>query len=201
MAGNVYVSDTDVQRVLKYSTSGDYLGSIGSPGFGPDQFLYYSPVGIDIGPDGRLYAVDSGNKVVRVFDTDGTYVRSWSTVRPGGPALNNPRAMSIGPDGTLYLIDDALTSAYRFSLDGSSVSLYYTGWSTDYREIHTDPVGNVYALDFDGKLTKRDSGGKCVFQWQASEFSSARGVAVGRDGYIYIADTGNNRIRKFRPAP
>jgi DNA-binding beta-propeller fold protein YncE len=67
--GLLYVSDVARNKVIVYSTSGQYQGEFGSAGNGPGQFR--APSGLDVGTDGKLYVADSSNFRVQVFSLSG----------------------------------------------------------------------------------------------------------------------------------
>lgn len=76
------------------------LGSI--DGAGPDVFGQVFD--LELGSDGALFVLDSQASEVRVFSTDGGYLRTVG--RPGrGPGeLNNPVGMALDPEGILWVL-------------------------------------------------------------------------------------------------
>lgn len=93
-----------------------------------------------------------------------------------GPAVvpDSAWSMAAGPDGSVYVVDQARQEVLRWS-PGQGFS---------------DVAG-------DGHKGFSGDGGpatKATF-----DFSWASAVAVGRDGTLYISDTGNGRIRAVRP--
>ena len=77
--------------------------------------------------------------------------------------------MAWGPDGAIY-VTDAGTCVRRVELDGTVTTL-------------AGGTGEGYA---DGQ------GSRARFKW-------ATGLAVDKKGNVYVADSGNHRIRKIRP--
>jgi sugar lactone lactonase YvrE len=61
----VYMTDVAAHRVVAFSAEGAPLGSWGGLGTGPGQFN--QPRDIAIGPDGRIYVVDYGNRRIQIF--------------------------------------------------------------------------------------------------------------------------------------
>ena len=55
--GNVYITDTDNQRVQKFSSDGKFITKWGSKGSADGQFL--NPEGIDIDSKGYVYIADT----------------------------------------------------------------------------------------------------------------------------------------------
>jgi len=64
--GLVYITDPALSRVVVSSPDGQLFTQLGWPGTGPGQFL--KPVGIAIGPDGRIYVTDNQTCRVQAFE-------------------------------------------------------------------------------------------------------------------------------------
>ena len=96
-SGDLYVSDGYRNCcVHRFTSDGQLIQSWGRPGkSGPGEFhLSHSVV---IGPDGRVYVGDRGNKRVQVFNLDGTYVTQVFVSRGTFPPSTLPGA-AFGPD-------------------------------------------------------------------------------------------------------
>src|SRR5690349_2924615 len=93
----VYVFNRGAHPVVVFERDGRLVGSWGEGVFG-------TPHGLQIGPDGSLYCVDTGDHTVRKFTPDGTllltigtpgqasdtgYDGSPESIRPAGP-FNRP---------------------------------------------------------------------------------------------------------------
>jgi RHS repeat-associated protein len=156
-------------------------GSIGDGGLAIDAALRYSE-NLSVGPDGSIYIAETNFGRVRKIGPDGKI----NTVAGGGACcnlgdgglatqarLNTPRDVVVGPDGSLYIADNAGVRIRRVSPDG----------------IISTVAGNGTA-GFSG------DGGPAY----AALVRYPYGVAFGPDGSLYIADTGNHRIRRVAPA-
>lgn len=91
----------------------------------------------------------------------------------GGLAINTyfygPSRIAIGPDGSIYIADTYNYRIRRIGPDGVITTVAGMGW---------------YGFFGDGGLATE------------ALLAAPRGVAVGPDGSLYIADTSNRRIRK-----
>ena len=91
----------------------------------------------------------------------------------GGPAvsawLNQPNGVAVAADGTLYIADTNYHRIRRVGVDGTISTLAGTG-----------------SAGFSG------DGGTA----SSAQLSYPTGVAVAGDGTLYIADQGNQRIRR-----
>jgi DNA-binding beta-propeller fold protein YncE len=118
----------------------------------------------------------------------------------------------------LYLLQnlkDVKTWGYHAEIEGRWES--YTGQEgkppLPYG-ITVDSSGNVYVADDENdRIQKFDRNGNLITQWgrkgirdwsreteidkEEGRFYHPRGIAVDSKGYVYVADTGNNRIQKF----
>jgi sugar lactone lactonase YvrE len=65
--GTLFVSDTTLNRVDVYTSSGTFIDSIGSLGSGNGQFASSCPAGLTFDSNGNLYVNDAGNNRVEVF--------------------------------------------------------------------------------------------------------------------------------------
>lgn len=135
--------------------------------------------GVAVGPDGSFYMADYGHHRIRRVGRDGIISTAAGkgingSGGDGGPAieaqLQLPTGVAIGQDGSLYIADRENQRIRRVGLDGIINTVAGTG----------PPAG------FGG------DGGPAT---QAS-LSYPEKVAVGLDGSLYIADRGNNLIRR-----
>jgi len=119
-AGNIFVADgAGNARIAKFDKDGKFLKSWGKRGAGPNEFANVLSVAVDA--QGNVYAGDGGNKRIQVFDNDGTFKTSISSV-------GNPQAMCMtrGANPVLYVSNsnpwndiDVAGEIYKMRLDGT----------------------------------------------------------------------------------
>jgi uncharacterized protein (TIGR03437 family) len=185
--GTVYVADADNNRVRKITPDGriQTVAGSGVAGFAGDggpaaAALLSHPYGLALDAQGNLYIADLGNARVRQVSPGGTIrtVAGGGTIVPGGngdgsPALSaqllQPRNIAADLDGTLYISDFGAHRVYQVSDGGILTTLAGTG-----------------SAGFSGDGASA----------QLAQLKSPAGVACDGNGAVFIADSGNNRIRK-----
>jgi sugar lactone lactonase YvrE len=183
--GTLYIIDQVNQRVRRVSTDGTIttVAGTGIPGFAGDGGLathaqVANPGGVAVDNTGTLYITDEGNNRVRRVGTDGTITTVAGSgtagyAGDGGPAthaqLANPAGVAVASTGTLYIADFGNQRVRRVSTDGTITTVAGTGTAG-------------YSGD-DGPATH-------------AHLASPAGVAVASTGTLYIADFGNQRVRR-----
>jgi DNA-binding beta-propeller fold protein YncE len=213
-AGNVYVSDGGLHRVLVYGSDGKYLRQLGS------TEILQRPAGIAVDPAGaQVYVVDIGgvdnaDHGVRVLDAKtGAHLRSIGKRGEGQGEFNLPRDVALGKDGLLYIVDGGNFRIQVMQPDGTFVRTFGSvgrqgGQFSRPKEIAIDASGNVYVIDTafgnfqiftaEGKLLL-DVGGRSNTDGPA-KYMLPSGIAVDEDGRVYVVDQYFRKVDVFRPA-
>ncbi len=203
--GNLYISDFLDHRVYQVSAAGRIrlLAGTGSPGLagngGPAAYAQLNcPAGLAPDAAGNLFIADSGNRRVRRLAAE---VLSTLNVPV---SLELPTGLTFDAAGNLYIADR--TRVVKLAASGAATVLQVAA-----RDLATDATGNLYAASGAPQILRITAGG--VFsviagattvprfwgdgaQANVARLDSPRGLALGPDGALWIADTGNARIRK-----
>jgi sugar lactone lactonase YvrE len=192
-AGNIYIASTGGHRVWKVDATGKVTvvigtGVNGGPSFGKaaNTQPIGQPSGLLLDDDGNLYVADRGNNRIYKIDPAGVvtlFTGFTGNGRYDGDGrqatqadVNGPRGMAINPvDGNFYFADTGNQRIRRIDMK--------TGIITTVAGSTASGSATGAAFGGDGGLAVR------------ARLSGPEGVAFDSVGDIFIADTGNRRIR------
>jgi DNA-binding beta-propeller fold protein YncE len=123
-AGNVYVVDSENNRIQKFDRTGELLQVIGGNGpgddghgFDPGQF--HDPYGIALDAQGFIYVTDTANQRVQKLDPEGSVVATWGGQGSAAGQFDRPLGIALNSAaGTLYVADRQNGRIQMFDLDG-----------------------------------------------------------------------------------
>ena len=194
-AGNLYIADTNNYRIRKVSNGViTTVAGTGTAGFNGDNIpaasaqLHY-PQGVAVDSAGNLYIVDNGlvrkvsNGVITTVAGTGTAGYSGDN-GPATSALVAPAGVAVDVAGNLYIADPTDQCIRKVS----------GGVITSVAGICQIPL----CWGIGGECPYNPSGGYSGDNGPAISalLSSPEAVTVDGAGNLYIADTGNGRIRK-----
>ena len=138
---------------------------------------FNTPSAIALDHLGNLYVADTGNHAIRRITQGGAVTTLAGNGSPGyadgigrAAQFNGPVGIAVDDAGIVYVADTYNDRIRRIAQDGTVTTLAGTG------------KPNL----FDGPGT-------------AAAFDTPSALAVDHDGNLYIADTGNNAVRRLRP--
>jgi len=140
-------------------------------------------------------------------------IQPLTTIEAGALPLSQPVGLSIA-DGFIYAAEEYANRVSAFTIDGEFVRNFGGAGDISFNRpnsIAVMPNGDLLVVDtWNYRIQQIDSAGNPVTQWgQAGEFGfdapsvpldgfwGPRDIAVGEDGRVYVADTGNKRIRVY----
>jgi sugar lactone lactonase YvrE len=197
-----------------------YLYSIS--GEGKDALT--KPIGVGVGKNDRVYAVDFGTRTIKVFTTAGGYLFSFNAIKDGAETtLKNPVHLAIADNGDVWVTDRRLMGVYVFDKDGTFLRKFLPDNEPAFDwlpfGIAVDQAGDVYVTDIPVVLLHRvfvfakDGAVKTMFgqagqtidaKADPGKFSFPNGIVIGpgvgdkRD--LFIADSNNRRVQVYSPS-
>ena len=182
----IYVADAGNQRIRMVRPSAgnaptawtvSTLAGNGTAGFADGSAaaaMFNNPQGIAVGPNGLVYVADTANNRIRRITAAGTVTTLAGDGTPGlqngignQARFNAPQGIALDSDGNVYVADTGNSAVRKI-----------------------DAAGNVSIVAGDGSVGSNDSPG--------ARFDGLVGVAVeGQNIYVYLADSGNHRIRRL----
>ena len=99
-SGNVYVADSNNDRVQRFDSNGNFLGSFGAPG------VFNGPGHMGIDPQGNPIVVDEGNYRVVKYSPAGQLLVQYGSFGGGpGQFSGNPHGAATDAAGNVYAVD------------------------------------------------------------------------------------------------
>jgi len=188
---------------------------------GPDDAIYLADTGNQRIRVVRGQTVSGGGTNWTVSTLAGNGTAGFADGPGAGAMFNNPHGVAVDAAGVVYVADTANNRIRRITSDGTVSTLAGDGTTglqngagsqarfNAPQGVATDNQGNVYVADTgnaavrlinaggtvgtvagDGTVGSNDSPG--------ARFDGLVGIAVeGQNVYVYLADTGNHRIRRL----
>lgn len=132
--------------------------------------------------------------------------------------MSNPRGVAVGPDGSIYVADTDRNRVLVLAPSGDVLRTIgeQPGGTSDPGsllqpwDVAVAPDGTVYVADtWNHRIQVFSADGEWLRQWghegiPANDPSTdalwgPRAIALGLDGQVYVADTGNKRVRVYTP--
>jgi len=142
----------------------EQVRTIGGRGLGADQF-HEALRGLDVGPDGLIYAV--GDSTVKVYDAAGALARQWSTSFPG-------ICVTVRMNGTVFLGGEGRIASHASS--GAAIDV----WADAER------FGRVTAIDFaNEQILVADAADRCIRRFDKDrQWLNDIGKATNTKGFL-----------------
>lgn len=187
-AGNLYIADSNNDAVRMVNSAGvitTIAGTLGTHGYSGDngaatKALLDAPDAIALDAvNGYLYIADTGNNVVRkvnlatgiitTFAGNNTAGYSGDGGQATNASLNGPWGLSVDPTGQVYIADQNNNCIRKVATNGAISTFAGTG-----------------------TLGYKGDGGSAT----SAELDNPAATAIDPAGNVYIADSGNNVVRK-----
>ena len=205
---NILVTDTNNDRILKFTAEGQFLAAVGTNGKGPLQFDRPWDV-VHNAANQKLYVSDSSNNRVQVLNSELTFSNSFGKPGSGKGQFRYPRGIACDSTGKVYVADRDNHRIQVFTKEGKFLQQLGAGRRGDgWGEvgcptgIAIDSNDMVYVSEMDNhRVSVFTSGGEFVTSFGSlgpgpGQFSNPYGVACS-NGAVYVCDSFNNRVQVF----
>ena len=202
ITGNVYVADTENNRVEELSSAGAYVATIGTSGSGALQ----SPEGVALDGAGDLWVADTAHNRVAEFNPSHSYLREVASAE--GP-LKGPIGIAFA-EGTVFVVDAGNSRVVELTPIGVYIGQFGsqgsgTGQFKEPFGIAANPsTGTLYVADLGNKRVQEFSpAGRYLTSWEtwgpSHVLSNPVGLAVAATGKLYISDLFGSKITTWTP--
>lgn len=157
---------------------------------------------------------DTEANVVRYFDDEGVFTAVGSGKAGNkngtgtGATFDTPTGLATGPDGEVYIADTGNNAIRVMDEKGKVTTLVSnlsepTGLFLFGNELYVAETGNhrIISVNIESKNITVIAGGEEGYSdgpAKNARFCNPQGVAVGKDGTVYVADTVNHAVRQIK---
>lgn len=216
---DLYIADQKNSRVRMIDTGGTITTIAGDGTFASGPGELSAPGGVAVNSSGLVYIADQNNDRIEAIVSPGNMVTVAGTAIPGfngdglpatATQLFSPGAMAFGPTGTLFfadkgnvrlrelLSDQTISTVAQMVVSGvavDSLGQVYVADADLHEVFRIDRAGHLDLIAGTGTAGFGGDGGPAL----GAQLNSPGGVAVDGQGNVYIADTGNGRVRVITP--
>lgn len=171
-----------------------YLFTAGDKG----QGMLTQPSAIAVDDDGKIYVTDAGAFNVKVYSPGGRFLKSFGKAGSGRDGFGYPYGIAVLKNGDIMVADTINLNVRVFNKDGrykKTVMDRKSGVKPGAMTVHN---GKIYLADLAGnKIMVLDGQGKVLRKITpaAMPFSYPQGMALDKNGLIWVADSGNFVIK------
>lgn len=211
-SGRIVVADTAKRVAHIFSHDGRWITRLiqrpeAESKTGGGRFTKVSGLAFD--ERGRIYACDSSDHYIRIFDSQGTYLKEFKNIQGKDGGL---QGIAIDTTGLLYVSDSGSATLQVFQSDvGVWVRAIGAKGAGEGQfqlpsGLATDRLNRVYVVDYGtSKVSIFNRSGTHIRTFgskgrERGMFNVPRAVAVDRHDRIFVLDSLNHRIQVFGPS-
>ena len=206
--GHIWVADTGNNRVQEFSAKGEVIRVFGSEGKENGQFK--KPVSLAFNAEGNVWVGDAGDFRTQEFSSTGTFIRKFEV-------LGNQEGIAVDAKGHVW-VAASFNEIFEYSATGEFIS-DFGGSGTGHGQFKV-PAGiaiageNIYVVDRGNNRVQEfkttEKKGKTTDEYVAQfgttgtgsgQFTEPEGIALDKEGHVWVADAGNSRLQEFGRNP
>jgi len=203
--GGWLVTDSGHNRLVWFDARARVLATWGGPGEKPGAFR--RPLGVAVGPEGRIFVADYLNDRLQVLDRKGRPIEQWSTFGDD-ERFNGPADVATDAEGHVYIVEFNGSRIIKLNAQGDLIKTWGEqgqGRRQFYypTRIAVAPDGRIWVTDaYNHRLKVYTPGGQLNHiiggkGEQPGRFNVPGGVAFDEAGGFWVADFFNDRLQHF----
>ncbi len=223
---NLYLSFMMQHKIAVYKKSGELVRQWGAKGSGDGEF--FQPGGVVLRSNGNVLVADQCNHRIQEFTSLGEFVGKWGEhgaelgqfggPEPAGSRFAGPHFLAQDSQGRLYTTEAALGRIQQFDERGKAMASWGSktvepGAFGEYQfgnlknsfgpiGIFADRHNRIWVSSLNDRVQCFEPNGEFVCRLngvdEADTFTHPHGIAQDKHNCLYIADSGNQRIVKFK---
>jgi hypothetical protein len=181
-----------------------YVMTVGTRG--TDAGLFTDPTGLSTNALGQVFVADTGNDRIQMFQSNGDYLTEiggfgWDVQQFNAPTgIGSSASLDVWVADTrnrrIVHLDSRLNWLGTITTTDDGAESVDLGFPADVVE---SDDGWLWFSDRDNDRVRRISpfpsdGDIAISRMGVSDLSDPGGIAIGPQGHVYVADTGNDRI-------
>jgi DNA-binding beta-propeller fold protein YncE len=204
--GHIWVADTENNRIEEFSSTGTFTKAFGDP----PGVTELRPKGIAIGSSGDIWITDAYNGVVELSST-GEHLRTIE-------GFGTPLGIAADSKGDIWVPSRKRDAVVELSSTGAEIGSFGSEGTEDGEmkepagvvisgeNAYVSERGNNRIQEFTLFITEGKTSGEYSAKFGTSgtgngQLKEPRGIALDKEGHLWVADTGNARVQKFTPNP
>ena len=209
------------ELVREWGTKGSAPGELNGPGgiiCTPHRLLYVADQ-----RNHRMQCFDLNGKLIATWGKHGSAPGEFDGKEPAGSRFGGPHFVARDKAGRIYTTEGAMARIQQFSPEGKAIAAWGThgddpGGFGDYQfgnlkntfgpiGIVVDRFDRVFVSSLNDRVQVFTTDGKYLFTVGESgdkpgEFHRPHSLVFDSQGFLYVADSGNQRIQKLEiPQP
>jgi sugar lactone lactonase YvrE len=200
--GNLWVLDTDNDRVEEFNEKDEYQKSFGSKGTTAGHFE--EPEALAVDAKNNIWVLDTGNDRVEEFNEKGEYQKKFGS----GSQFDFPEGIAIDQSGNIWVSDTYSGCVEEFSEKGTYLKTVGSkgtgaGQLEQPEGIAVGPNGDVWVADWvNNRVEEFNEQGEYLAQFGVEgtgngQFDKPYGLAVDPNGNVWVADALNARVQEL----
>ena len=112
--GQIVLSDPDNHRVLRLSSTGELVASLGSGKRDSGDYGFNTPGAVALDGEGNLYVLDMLNSVVKKYSPDGQFLLSIGGAGDTEGSFSRPKGLAVDSAGNIFVSDALMVAVQVF---------------------------------------------------------------------------------------